>query len=120
MPTEKSMDLAQKRADIVYNYLKNIWGIAENRLTKKAQGYSKLASKTGDPDPQSKTYAMVENRRSELWFSGDPEDVWQVMKPILDIDPKIFPSPTEMNFTMKNGIEEELVAARRRRIRATG
>ena len=39
MPTEKSMDLAQKRADIVYNYLKNIWGIAENRLTKKAQGY---------------------------------------------------------------------------------
>ncbi|MFN9302562.1 MAG: OmpA family protein [Candidatus Kapaibacterium sp.] len=120
MPTEKSMDLAQKRADIVYNYLKNIWGIAENRLTKKAQGYSKLASKTGDPDPQSKTYAMVENRRSELWFSGDPEDVWQVMKPILDIDPKIFPSPLEMNFTMKNGIEEELVAARRIEVKRGG
>ncbi|HRI31321.1 MAG TPA: OmpA family protein, partial [Candidatus Kapabacteria bacterium] len=120
MPTEKSMDLAQKRADIVYNYLKEIWGIAENRLTKKAQGYSKLASKTGDPDPQSKTYAMVENRRSELWFSGDPEDVWQVMKPILDIDPKIFPSPLEMNFTMKNGIEEELVAARRIEVKRGG
>ena len=112
-PNEKSMDLAQKRADIVYNYLKNVWGIPESRLTKKAQGYSKLASKTGDPDPQSKTYAQVENRRAELWFSGEPEDVWGVMKPILDVDPKIFPSPLEMTFTMKNGIEEELVAARR-------
>ncbi len=112
-PQEKSMDLAQKRADIVYNYLKNVWGIPESRLTKKAQGYSKSASKTGDPDPQSKTYATVENRRAELWFSGDPEDVWGVMKPILDVDPKTFPSPLEMTYTMKNGIEEELVAARR-------
>jgi len=112
-PSEKSLELSEKRAQIVYDYLKNVWQIPAERMSIDKRNLPKTPSSTGDRDPNSKAFSIIENRRSELWFSGDPEEVWQVMRPIYDNDPKIFPSPLEMNFTMKNGIEEELVASRR-------
>ena len=111
--SEKSLELSKKRAQIVYDYLKNIWQIPEDRMSLDARNLPKTPSATGDKDPQSKAFSTIENRRAELWFNGDPEEVWQVMRPIYDNDPKIIPSPETMTFTMKNGIEEELVASRR-------
>lgn len=111
--SEKSLDLSKQRAQIVYDYLKNIWNISPDRMSMDSRNLPKTPSTTGDKDPISKAHSLVENRRAELWFSGEPEEVWQVMRPILDNDPKIFPSPETMNFTMKNGIEEDLVASRR-------
>lgn len=113
-PQEKSKELAQKRADVVYEYLNKVWGIEAERMTKAAVGYpTSIPSKTSDRDPQSIAYSHVENRRTELNFVGDPEEVWQVMRPILNVDPKITPSPETMNFMLQNGIEDELIASRR-------
>jgi outer membrane protein OmpA-like peptidoglycan-associated protein len=121
-PGEKSLDLSQRRAQIVYDYLKNIWQIPEDRLTLDKRGLPDklVASQTGDRDPQSKLFSNIENRRTELSFTGDPEEVWNVMKPLIDRDPTIFPSPLSMNFIMKNGIEEELVASRRIEVSRNG
>jgi outer membrane protein OmpA-like peptidoglycan-associated protein len=71
------------------------------------------ASKTGDPDPDSKANSIVENRRVELLCTGDAEEVWQVIKPLLDKDPKTFPMPEQMNFTIANGIDNEIFESRR-------
>ena len=109
------MALSEKRAQVIYNYLKNVWHISEDRLTLEKRGLpdDKVASKTSDKDPQSKLYSNIENRRTELSFTGDEEDVWNVMKPLIDRDPTIFPSPLSMNFIMNNGIDESLIASRR-------
>ncbi len=112
-PSEKSLDLSKKRAEVVYNYLKNIWGIDESRMKMDARGLPKTPSATGDTAKISKQYSLVENRRTELTFEGDPEEIWQVMRPIYDNDPKMVPTPDKMTWTLKNGIEELLIAKRR-------
>jgi hypothetical protein len=43
---------------------------------------------------------IVENRRVEIISSE-----WEIMKPVFDKDPKTFPQPVTMNYTLKNGIE---------------
>lgn len=111
--SEKSLELSKQRAQVVYDYLKNVWNISPDRMSMDSRNLPKTPSTTGDKDPQSKAFSYVENRRAELWFSGEAEEIWQVMKPILDNDPKIFPSPETMNYTLKNGIEDNLIASRR-------
>lgn len=115
-PGEKDLDLSQRRAQIVYDYLKNVWGIEESRmkLEKRNLPDALVASKTSDKDPQSKLYSNIENRRTELTFaSSSEEDLWQVRKPLIDREPTIFPTPLTMNFQMDNGIDEGLVDSRR-------
>ena len=113
---EKDIELSQRRAQIVYDYLKNVWGIEESRmkLEKRNLPDALVASKTSDKDPQSKLYSNVENRRTELTFaSSNEEDLWQVRKPLIDREPTIFPSPLTMDFQLDNGIDEGLVDSRR-------
>jgi hypothetical protein len=59
------------------------------------------------------SFGIVENRRTEITFDGDAEEVWQVARPILDNDPTPFPTPEIMTWTMQNGIDSTLVASRR-------
>lgn len=112
-PSEKSLDLSKKRAQVVYDYLTQVWGIEASRLKTDARALPKTPSATGDTAKISKQYSITENRRTELTFEGDPEEIWQVMRPIYDNDPKMVPTPDNMTWTMKNGIEELLVAKRR-------
>ncbi len=111
---DKNSPLPKQRAQAVYDYLKNIWGIEEARMKITGRGWPETRSNPND------TFGIVENRRTEIHFSGDAEDVWQVMRPILDNDPTEFPSPASVAFSMKNGIDNEIVASRRIEVKYNG
>ncbi len=104
---DKNSPLPMKRAELVRNYLRDIWKIDESRITLKAMGWPKERSNPKD------TLGIVENRRAEIRFFGDAEDVWHVSKPILDNDPTTTPSPETMTWTMTNGIDANIVQSRR-------
>jgi outer membrane protein OmpA-like peptidoglycan-associated protein len=99
---EKKPGLSKERATNVYNYLKDIWGIEEARLKLTFRDKPAVISNLKD------SMGIVENRRVELISSE-----WEIMKPVFDKDPKTFPQPETMLFTMKNGIEDALIAKRR-------
>lgn len=104
---DKNSSLNKDRAQIVYNYLRDIWKIDESRMKMSSRGWPAIRSNPKD------SFGIVENRRCELLFSGEDDDVWQVGRPILDNDPTLFPSPGDMTFSMKNGIDNNIVASRR-------
>jgi outer membrane protein OmpA-like peptidoglycan-associated protein len=104
---DKNSTLSKDRAKVVYDYLRNIWNIPAERMKMQSRGYPELRSNIKD------TFGVVENRRTELRFNGPEEEVWQVMKPILDNDPTVYPSPDKLTFGMRNGIDNSLVKSRR-------
>lgn len=105
---DKSSALPKERAKLVYDYLKNVWGIEESRMKMTARGWPELRSNPKD------SFGIVENRRTELRFSGgSADDLWEVQRPILDNDPTVTPDPDQMTWTMKNGIDAGIVASRR-------
>lgn len=104
---DKNSPLPKQRSQVVYDYLKNVWGISESRMKMVARGWPELPSNKKD------TNGIVENRRTELVFSGEKEDLWNVQKPIEDRDPTLFPTPATLTFGMKNGIDNNIVASRR-------
>lgn len=108
---DKNSTLSKERAQFVYNYLRDIWSIPESRMKLSHRGWPALRSNIRD------SFGIVENRRTELLFTGSSEDVWQVMKPILDNDPTVYPSPDKMTYLMTNGIDNSLVKSRRIEIR---
>lgn len=99
---EKRAGLSKERVETVYNYLKDIWGIDPSRMTVEYRDLPKTPSNIKD------SLGIVENRRVELIC-----DRWEVIKPILDVEPTLIPSPETMNFTMDNGIDNSIVASRR-------
>ncbi|MCX7930619.1 MAG: OmpA family protein [Chlorobi bacterium] len=103
-PEEKQggLKLAETRARNVYNYLRDIWGISENRMKLT------FLTRPKRPSNMKDSMGIEENRRVEILC----ED-WEVIKPILDKDPKVVPQPETMAFVLKNGIEDKLVAKRR-------
>jgi outer membrane protein OmpA-like peptidoglycan-associated protein len=101
-PGEKKPGLAQSRAQEVFNYFKDVWGIEPSRMKIETLGWPKTRSNPND------SLGIVENRRVEILT-----DSWDVIKPILEVDPKRFPDPVTMTYTMTNGIEDELIASRR-------
>lgn len=102
-------DLAKNRATLVYNYLKNVWGIAENRMQIVIQG------KPVHPSNVKDSLGVKENRRVEILC-----DDWDIMKPVFEVGLSVFPQPDNMKFVMNNGIEELLVADRRIEIKRNG
>ncbi len=99
---EKRPGLSKERVEGVYNYLKDVWGIDPSRMTITIRDLPKTPSNIRD------SLGIVENRRVELLC-----DRWEVIKPILDVDPTLIPSPETMNYTMDNGIDNSIVASRR-------
>jgi outer membrane protein OmpA-like peptidoglycan-associated protein len=97
--------LSESRAQKVYNYLRDIWKISESRMKLEI-------SKKGLPEVPTSTrvdsIGVEENRRVEIRC-----DNWEVVKPVFDIGSVTEPQPRTMNFVMKNGIEDALVAKRR-------
>ena len=103
-PEEKSKELAETRAQNVYNYLRDVWGISEDRMKVEARLLPREASGTQqDPD-----MGNAENRRVEIQC-----DVWEVIKPVFDIGSVIRPQPETMDFVLKNGIEDGIIASKR-------
>ncbi|HYF02690.1 MAG TPA: OmpA family protein [Patescibacteria group bacterium] len=103
-PGEKAPGLAQNRAQTVFNYFKDVWGIDPSRMKIESRGWPATRSNPND------TFGIVENRRVEI--ITEPFN-WDIIKPILEVDPKRFPDPVTMTYTMTNGIEDELIASRR-------
>ncbi len=105
---DKNSDLSKRRAQVVYDYLKNVWGISESRIKLSYRGWPEVRSNPKD------SFGIVENRRTEFRFSGGTEDdLWEVQRPILDNDPTVSPDPDRMTWMMSNGIDENIVASRR-------
>lgn len=111
---DKNSSLPKDRAQIVLNYLRDVWGIEESRMSIKGRGYPEERSNPRD------SLGRTENRRAELRFKGETEEVWQVARPILDNDPTDFPSPETVSLLMTNGIDNEIVASRRIEIKRDG
>lgn len=109
IPEEKRPNLSKERAEAVFNYLRDIWGIDPKRMKIIVRNQPSVVSNLND------SLGIVENRRVEI-ISKD----WEIMKPVFDKDPKTFPQPEFMHFTMKNGIEDILVKSRRIEIKRGG
>ncbi len=113
-PKEKgNKELSKNRATLVYNYLRDVWGISEDRMKLEFTNLSPNASKTRVKEDRG--LADQENRRVELLT-----DEWEVKKPVFETDPKTFPQPEFMNFKLENGIEDAIVAERRLEVTRDG
>lgn len=71
----RNIDLSKKRAERVRAYLKDIWGIAANRMESKSRNLPLMNSSTGEAD------GVVENRRVEI-----SSDTWEIMQPVTVAD----------------------------------
>lgn len=108
-PAEKRSGLSEERVQQVYDYLKSIWKIDESRMKITIRDLPKTPSNLKD------SAGIQENRRVELLC-----DTWEVVKPILDTDPTLYPSPETMDFIMDNGIDNSIVASRRIEVKRAG
>lgn len=97
-----NIELSKQRAQVVYDYFKNVWNIDESRMKIESVNFPKTKSNPKD------SLGIEENRRVEILC-----DEWEVVKPVFEKDPKIFPQPTTMEWVMENGIEESIIASRR-------
>ena len=92
---DKNSPLPKQRAQVVYDYLKNVWGIPESRMKLTARGWPELPSNKKDSN------GIVENRRTELVFSGSKDDLWRATVDSLfermrsDLDQAVPGSPDE-------------------------
>lgn len=109
-PKEKrNRGLSKERVMLVYNYFKDVWNIDKKRMKVEVRNLPKEKSNTSD------SLGLQENRRVELICHD-----WEVYKPVFEKDPKTFPQPEEMIFTLKNGIEDQLVVEREVQITRDG
>lgn len=103
--TEKekgNLELSKARAQAVYDYLKNVWGISEDRMKIEARNFPEVKSNPRD------SLGHQENRRVEVRC-----DDWTIMKPVFEVDPKTFPQPVTMEFITTNGIADDIIASKR-------
>ncbi|MEN6294673.1 MAG: OmpA family protein [Chloroherpetonaceae bacterium] len=108
-PEEKRAGLTEARANVVYNYFKDIWGISTDRMKLTYLPKPKVVSNLKD------SLGIVENRRAEILC-----DDWRIMQPVFDKDPKTFPEPETMKWVLKNGIDDKIIASRRIEIKRNG
>lgn len=99
---EKRSGLSKERANNVYNYLRDVWQIDESRMKLTYRDKPQVVSNLKD------SLGITENRRVEIVCSE-----WEIMKPVFDVNVTTYPDPANMNFVMKNGIEDALVTKRR-------
>ncbi len=99
---EKVAGLSKNRAEVVFNYFKNIWGIDQSRMKLTFRDKPAVVSNLKD------SLGIQENRRVEILC-----DDWNITKPVFDKDPTTFPQPEEMKFMLKNGIEDAIISSRR-------
>jgi outer membrane protein OmpA-like peptidoglycan-associated protein/Tol biopolymer transport system component len=101
-PNEKKPGLSKARADLVFNYLRDVWGIGEDRMEVKVRDIPEAPSNRKD------SLGMRENRRVEIRSTE-----WEVYKPIFDKDLSKLPQPDDMVFNISNGVGDDLVASRK-------
>lgn len=110
-PEEKNKKetLSKDRATNVYNYLKDVWGISEDRMTLEWRNLPKNNAKPSDEEHHE------ENRRVEL-----VSESWDIMKPVFEVQKKLYPQPESMEWVMTNGLQDELIDSKRIEISRAG
>lgn len=108
-PEEKAnKELSKTRATNVYNYFKDVWGISEDRMELVVRNFPEKKARPTDEEHHQ------ENRRVEIVVTnGNLDQKWNIIKPVFETDPKIFPQPEQMEWIMTNGIEDNLIASKR-------
>lgn len=105
----ENKDISKQRGEVVFNYLKDVWGIDPSRMKLlPPRDLPEQPSNRRDP------LGIVENRRTEIRSTD-----WEIVRPILIKEIRRFHSPDTMHFQMKNGIADALVARREIQIRRT-
>ncbi len=104
-----NLELSKKRAQVVYDYFKNVWGISEDRMKIETRNFPDVKSNPKD------SLGHQENRRVEIRC-----DDWSIMKPVFEVDPKTFPQPVTMEFITTNGIADDIIASKRIEIKRNG
>ncbi|MEP7220675.1 MAG: OmpA family protein, partial [Bacteroidota bacterium] len=97
----ENQELSANRAETIINYLTEVWGIDQSRITTVSRNLPAIPADLGD------SLGIAENRRVEI-TSAD----WDITKPIVNIDFRRFPQPDTMHFQMKNGVPDSLVTSR--------
>jgi outer membrane protein OmpA-like peptidoglycan-associated protein len=105
----KKETLSKTRAQNVYNYLKDVWGISEDRMSIEWRNLPKKNAKPSDEEHHE------ENRRVELTSTS-----WDIMKPVFEVQKKLYPQPAEMEWILTNGIEDGLIKSKRIEITRAG
>lgn len=75
-PKEKTAGLSKNRAQAVFDYLRNVWGISEKRMKIQARDLPLVPSNRDD------SLGIMENRRVEIVC-----DDWEIIKPVVDRTP---------------------------------
>jgi outer membrane protein OmpA-like peptidoglycan-associated protein len=92
---EKGNDLlSHRRAEAVRDYLRENWGIAENRMKIEKRGLPARPSNINEPD------GIVENRRVEIH-----SDNWRIIEPVLTSDTLRTADPPVIRF--RSNVESE-------------
>lgn len=99
---KKTPNLSKDRATIVYNYLKDIWGISPDRMKLTVREKPALVSNLQD------SLGIQENRRVEILCND-----WDIMKPVFVVDTRTVPEPDTMAFKLNNGIDNSIISKRR-------
>ncbi len=100
---ETDKEVSQERAQVVYNYLRDIWNISEDRMELIVREEPEHPTST-----RIDSIGVEENRRVELITNS-----WDIYKPVFDKGSVTFPQPEMMEFVLDNGIEQNLVKDRR-------
>ncbi len=88
-PGEKKAGLSKARANAVFAYLRDIWGISEKRMKIVARDLPSVPSNRDD------SLGLAENRRVEILC-----DDWDITKPVVDRTPAISTSSPFVRFTI--------------------
>jgi outer membrane protein OmpA-like peptidoglycan-associated protein len=86
---KKKQPLAKNRADAVFEYLKNIWGINEKRMRRVARDVPAIPSNRTD------SLGTAENRRVEILC-----DDWEITRPVVDRSPTVFTTAPHLSFSL--------------------
>jgi outer membrane protein OmpA-like peptidoglycan-associated protein len=78
---ENDSALSMRRAETVRNYIRDTWGIAENRFVLKSRGLPEQPSQTVDALALQLNSDAEENRRVEI-----DSDNWEIVKPVAQED----------------------------------
>jgi outer membrane protein OmpA-like peptidoglycan-associated protein len=80
-------ELSRERAQVIYNYFRDVWQIPSSRLKIEARNLPEKPSTVNDVD------GAQENRRAEIY-----SNMWEIIEPVYTIDTVHIPKPPIVRF----------------------
>jgi outer membrane protein OmpA-like peptidoglycan-associated protein len=86
-PEKNNLDLSQRRADVVFNYLRDVWGIEPDRMKVGKRNLPQEPSNIREAD------GVQENRRVEI-----TSNKWEIIAPVIAKDTFRMVTPPKVRF----------------------